>query len=156
MAPVTRPIPLRAHQVLCLQGFRGLGYSAAFVEEMAAVQATLRADPARLVRLAAEPDVLCAACPNLREAGCSLGGPDHEAHMRRHDRAVLAVLGVREGQVLAWAEVLDRVRRSVRGADLPALCTSCPWLPLGVCAQALEALRASGEGEAPVPAPRQR
>ena len=35
------PFPLRAHMALCLLGFRGSGYSPAFVEAMAAIQADL-------------------------------------------------------------------------------------------------------------------
>ena len=135
------PLTLRAHQVLCLQGFQGLGYSDGFVEQMTAVQAGLRERPAHVLRLVAEPDLLCGACPHLSGC-CVLQGPDHETHMRAHDERVLERLGLEPGAVLPWAEVLDRIAEQVRGDDLPGICTTCPWLPLGLCATAMDRLAA--------------
>ena len=131
--------------VLCLMGFRGKGYSGSFVAEMSDVHRRLQADPEQPVRLISSPDRLCAACPNLRGGGCTLQGPDHEAHMRAQDEDVLRRLGLAAGGVYAWRVVLDRVRARVRGADLPAICTTCPWLSLGWCAEGVDALRAPAE-----------
>ena len=133
--------PLRAHMALCLLGFRGRGYSPAFVEAMDALQRELRASPGRAVRLVEAPDPLCGTCPNLTDGGCTLGGPDHEAHMRAQDRDVLDRLGLAPGAELAWGDVLERIGRSIRGTDLPGICTTCPWLGLGWCAEGVDALR---------------
>ena len=132
---------------LCLLGFRGSGYSPAFVERMQAIQDTLTADPTRQVALVDRPDRICDACPNLAEAGCTLGGPAHEAHMRDHDREVLRRLGLEAGTAQSWAAVLARIGGSIRGADLDAICTTCPWLPLGICRESVDALCGS-PGEA--------
>jgi uncharacterized protein len=126
---------------LCLLGFRGSGYSPAFIAAMRASQAALREDPDQPIRLVDGPDRICDACPNLGPAGCTLGGPDHEAHMHAHDREVLRRLGLAPGSPTTWREVLTRIRGSLRGADLAAICTTCPWLPLGVCASSVDALR---------------
>jgi len=140
--PVTTPIPLRAHQVLCLQGFRGAGYSDAFVARMREVQQALVGNPDRRVELRAQPDVLCAACPNLDPVrGCTLQGLGHEVHMKAHDREVLRRLRLEEGATPAWGEVLERIASNVRGEDLPAICTTCPWLSMGACAQGVDRLR---------------
>ena len=144
------PHPLRGHMALCLLGFRGSGYSPGFIEVMAEVQTALQADPGVRVRLVDAPDAICAACPNLAPQGCTLGGSDHEAHMQAHDREVLRRLGVEPGAVLPWADVLARVAEHIRGADLPAICTTCPWLPLGVCQQSVEDLSQGGESPAEV------
>ena len=135
---MTGPIPLRAHNLLCLLGYRGKGYDARFVAEMTAVHEALRADPQTCVEIRTSPDRLCTACPNLREGGCTLAGPDHEAHMRSQDEDVARRLGLRAGDVVTWAEVLGRVAAGVRGTDLPAICTTCPWLALGWCAEGIE------------------
>ena len=145
---VPDPLPLRAHMALCLLGFRGSGYSEAFVEQMQAIQDALRDDPARHVALIDANDSICAACPHLDGArGCTLGGPDHEAHMQAHDREVLRRLGLEAGQAMPWAALLERIGGRIRGADLDAICTTCPWLPLGVCRQSVDALCGS-PGEA--------
>lgn len=133
------PLPLRAHNVLCLQGFRGRGYSEAFVEQMAEIHAALGEDPGHEVVLLDTPDLLCLVCPHL-EAGCTLGGPDHEAHMQAQDRDVLKRLGLEVGDVVTWAEVLERIGEHIRGADLPTICTTCPWLRLGWCESGVDAL----------------
>ena len=142
MSARAEPIALRAHNVLCLLGFRGEGYSPAFVRETRAVHEALARDPSLLVRVLASPDRLCSACPNLREGGCTLGGPLHEAHMRAQDEDVLSRLGLSAGEVAPWSDVLARVAARVRGTDLPAICTTCPWLHLGWCAQGVDGLRA--------------
>ncbi|MHC5009888.1 MAG: DUF1284 domain-containing protein [Planctomycetota bacterium] len=134
------PIEIRAHSLLCLQGFRGEGYSSAFVARMGEIHHRLRTDPEQPVRILVSPDELCAACPHL-EHGCTLGGPGHEAHMRAQDEAVLARLDLQPDSVHPWQTVLERIRMHVRGGDLPAICTTCPWLPLGWCAEGIEALR---------------
>jgi hypothetical protein len=141
-------ITLRAHQVLCLQGFRGEGYSVSFVEEMTQVHRALADDPEQPVTLVVEPDRLCGACVHLRKGGCTLGGPGHEAHMRDQDREVLRRLGLDAGGTWPWREILARVRFSVRGADLPAICTTCPWLPLGWCRSAVDRLATPDPAEA--------
>jgi hypothetical protein len=135
---------------LCLLGFRGSGYSPGFVEVMTEVQAALQADPGLRIRLVDVPDPICAACPNLASQGCTLGGSDHEAHMQTHDREVLRRLGLTPGAVLPWADVLARVGERIRGADLPAICTTCPWLPLGVCRHSVDALSRGGDSSAEV------
>lgn len=148
MHAVPDPLPLRAHMALCLLGFRGSGYSAAFIEQMQTIQDRLRAAPETPVALIDAPDGICAACPNLAGArGCTLGGPEHEAHMHAHDGEVLRRLGLAPGTALPWSEVLARIGSSIRGDDLDAICTTCPWLPLGVCRESVDALRVSA-GEA--------
>jgi hypothetical protein len=138
---MTQPIPLRAHMVLCLIGFRGSGYSPSFVGAMRNLQERLLDNPGLAVRLQNEPDDLCAACPHVGDEGCQLQGPLHEAHMRAHDGAVLHRLGLVAGTVLSWSDVLGRVRERIRGSDLPQICTTCPWLPIGVCRESVDGLR---------------
>lgn len=136
------PIRIRAHNLLCLLGYRGRGYDAAFVEGMTAIHRILRADPETRVQAQASPDVVCDVCPNLSGGGCILGGPHHEAHMRAQDLDVLRRLDLVEGHVYTWREILARVAGSVRGEDLRAICTTCPWLRFGWCAEGVERVRA--------------
>ena len=138
---MAEPTPLRAHMTLCLLGFRGSGYSPEFVGAMRRFQEQLQDDPGHELRLVTEPDPLCGTCPHLGAEGCELKGEGHEAHMRAHDAAVLHRLGLRTGDVLRWEDLLLRVRQRIRGSDLPQICTTCPWLPLGVCQESIDGLR---------------
>lgn len=144
------PIPVRAHNLLCLLGYRGRGYDDRFVLEMTAVHRALASAPETLVEVRTAPDRLCTACPHLRDRGCTLGGDRHETHMRAQDEDVAARLGLRAGDVVPWREIVARVAASVRGADLPTICTTCPWLSLGWCAEGVERVRA-GPASAALP-----
>ena len=136
---------IRGHTLLCLQGFRGEGYSPDFVQNMAAIHRDLATEPDRMVEVVEAPDVVCGACPHLIASGCALNGDRAEEGMRAQDRDVLARLGLRSGMQVRWREILERIRMSVRGADLPEICGSCRWLPLGYCKEGIDRLR-NGEG----------
>ena len=127
--------------VLCLLGFRGSGYSPAFVRTMRDLQERLREEPTARIRLVDGPDLLCEACPNIGPDGCTLGGPNHEAHMRAQDTVILQRLGLQVDVTYPWSAILQRVRKRISGEDLPSICTTCPWLPLGVCSESADELR---------------
>ena len=134
-------IRLRAHTLLCLQGFRGMGYSSEFVDNMAAVHRTLTEHPESLIEILDSPDAVCGACPHRRDAGCTLNGDRTEEEMRSQDHVVLQRLGLHMGSRVPWRDVLDRIRVSVRAADdLPLICGSCRWLPLGFCREGIDRL----------------
>jgi hypothetical protein len=145
-------VRLRGHTLLCLQGFRGKGYSRAFTENLAAIHRSLTSNPEHLVQVLAEPDHVCSVCPHRAPGGCTLNGVDSEQDIQAQDRQVLELLGIDVGQVVPWREVLIRIRATITPADLPAICGQCRWLPLGYCAEGLEWLRretASSVGPSP-------
>ena len=130
---------LRAHNLLCIQGYVGKGYDAAFVANMTRVVNSL--DDATPVTVVAAPDALCTACPHLQESGCALHGAETETGIVQQDRDVLKRLAIRDGETLPWGEILGRIARSVAPGDLDSICGACPWLPLGHCAEGLDKLR---------------
>ena len=134
-------VKIRAHTVLCLQGFRGEGYSIAFVDNMAAIARRLCEDSHQLVEIIDGPDAVCGACPHLRRDGCTLHGEDTEPAMRAQDHEVLARLGLHVGDRLPWADILNRIRRSLTGESLTDICGECRWLPLGYCRTGIDRLR---------------
>jgi len=132
-------VRLRGHNVLCIQGFVGKGYSESFVANMTDVVDSLAKDDTE-VTLLDEPDALCAACPNLEDEGCALHGAGTERRIVHQDRDVLRRLGLQAGETRRWSEIVDRIREHVRPDDLDAICGSCPWLPLGHCKAGLREL----------------
>lgn len=138
-----RPIRVRGHTLLCLQGFRGEGYSPGFVQNMASIHAELLKNPEAWIEVVEEPDAICAACPHRMPAGCGLHGDASEEGMQAQDGHVLRLLSLRPGDRLQWREVLERIRRSVTGASLPSICGQCRWLPLGYCRDGIDRLRSS-------------
>ena len=137
------PMRLRGHTLICLQGFQGKGYSPEFVENLARIHQELADDRQREVEVVDTPDAVCGACPHHAAAGCSLNGESSEEGIQDQDRRVLQLLGLARGTRITWGEILDRIRTAISGDDLPAICGSCRWLPLGYCRDGIEQLRAS-------------
>jgi len=134
-------VKLRAHNLLCIQGFVGKGYSPEFVANMKAIVGGLGGRTE--VTVVDEPDSLCSACPNLRASGCALHGEGTEKGIVTQDRDVLERLGLEAGGTTTWGEILARIRTSVAPEDLDDICGTCPWLPLGHCKEGLARLRAT-------------
>ncbi len=59
----------RVHHILCTSLYEGKGYSGAFCENMSSVVERLRANPEEELVPVAEPDVICAGCPNRTAGG---------------------------------------------------------------------------------------
>ena len=134
-------IRLRAHTLLCLQGFRGKGYSPEFVRNLSSIHGNLSENPETLVEVVDMPDAVCGACPHQEASGCTLNGPLSEDEMRKQDRHVLALLDLHAGARVEWSEILNRIRASVTGSSLPSICGQCRWLPLGYCREGIDRLR---------------
>lgn len=121
---------IRAHNLLCIQGFVGKGYSPEFVANMTRVVESL---PGSDVTVLDTPDVLCDACPNLAASGCTLHGEGTEQGIVHQDRDVMTRLGMRTGETYAWSEIMTRIRDRIVPDDLDEICGTCPWLSLGHC-----------------------
>ena len=134
-------IRIRAHTLLCLQGFRGKGYSPEFVENLAGIHAGLFENPDSWVEVVDVPDAVCGVCPHREHSGCAVNGPLSEQEMRLQDRHVLTLLNLQAGTRVMWRDILDRIRGSITGVDLPDICGQCRWLPLGYCREGIDRLR---------------
>jgi hypothetical protein len=134
-------IRIRAHTLLCLQGFRGKGYSPEFVRNLSTIHGNLFENPETFVEVVDMPDAVSGACPHQEASGCALNGPLSEEEMCLQDRHVLALLDLQAGARVQWSEVLNRIRASLTGASLPAICGQCRWLPLGYCREGIDRLR---------------
>jgi hypothetical protein len=108
---------------------------------MAAIHHRLSAHPEVLVEVATSPDAVCAACPHQQSFGCTLNSEQSEDEMVAQDQVVMRRLGLKEGDCLRWEEILMRIRAAVSGEDLPSICGSCRWLPLGYCREGINRLR---------------
>ena len=115
--------------MLCVFGFRGMGYDEAHAEAMAVVIERLRA-PEAMVCLVAGLDAVCAVCPHREADRCA--SPEH-----RRDRAVLAALELAPGHVERAETLFARVARGIFPEDLAVLCAGCSWHAWGVCAEGL-------------------
>jgi hypothetical protein len=117
---------LRGHHFVCLQFFRGEGYSARFVENLGRVVASATDSPAVLVESA---DDVCAACPGLSADGACLDPNAGEVEVRRLDRLAAGVLGVQPGARLSLADARKRLAADAIsvGRWRFEACGGCTW-----------------------------
>jgi uncharacterized protein len=137
-------INLRGHHLLCLLGYRGMGYSKEFCENMTVVYEKLRKGPETMIGIVLGPDDLCAAYPKDQESHCE------GRTVYQRDADILEKLGLQVGMERSWSDICSQVTEHVEPSDISHLCATCRWQPYGVCA---EGVRIIAEGGALPPAP---
>jgi hypothetical protein len=119
-------IRLRGHHLLCLLGFRGMGYSDDFCSNMKIIYETLRTEPETIVEIIEGPDDICRAYPPDKPGHCD--GTVYEL-----DGKILRQLGLAPGSIGSWRDICARIADRVAPTDIALLCTTCPWEKYGVC-----------------------
>ncbi|OMF37283.1 hypothetical protein BK133_06690 [Paenibacillus sp. FSL H8-0548] len=121
-------IRLRGHHLLCLLGYRGMGYSDDFCTNMTIIYETLRTSPHTEVEIVIGPDDVCKAYPPDKAYHC-------EGTVYGLDAAVLAKLGLSANERDSWQSICSRVAATMVPEDISRLCTTCPWEKYGVCSE---------------------
>lgn len=111
---------LRPHHLLCLQNFRGRGYSDLFTGSMSAAAAGLRRNPRLPIYITEGADTLCRSCPNCRGSECNSCRP------ALFDANVRNAFGIRYGSIMSWEEVLEKTAPLIAGR-IEELCPDCQW-----------------------------
>ena len=127
---------LRGHHLLCLLGYQGMGYSAEYTENMTRLHQTLRSQPETEILLVFGPDDLCDKFPRDHPYHCI------ESNVHQRDNDILNHLGVEIGQVWTWSTLEQRISGNVVPRDIPRFCSTCPWLPYGVCEKGVDRIKA--------------
>ncbi|OON95654.1 MAG: hypothetical protein ATN31_10685 [Candidatus Epulonipiscioides saccharophilum] len=114
---------IRAHHGVCIQLFRGRGYSVEFVENMTNFIKILKDNPK--IEVVAQCDVLCASCPHKsKQDRC--GRYDK---VLQFDNNVLTCLNIEAGQKFFWNDFRDNVRKEIlENNKLQEVCNGCSWL----------------------------
>ncbi|MEW6446477.1 MAG: DUF1284 domain-containing protein [Bacillota bacterium] len=117
-------IKLRGHHLICLQFFRGEGYSREFVENLENVIG--RAERGEEIELVEGPDDVCRTCASLHDGRCTSEPAGGEAKIRPLDSKAADRLGVGIGERVFWREITARVSATPKGW-LAAFCEGCRW-----------------------------
>jgi len=138
---LAHPLTIRGHHLLCLLGFRGRGYSPAFVEAMRRVSEVFRYVPDASIVLVTRCDVICAWCPHNIDEECRKS-TDAASRIKDKDAAILKKLGFRANSRTTPREAWEKVKERFMPDDITAMCGRCQWLELGYCQEGLTKLRA--------------
>ncbi|MDI3257912.1 MAG: DUF1284 domain-containing protein [Kyrpidia sp.] len=136
-----RPLRLRAHHLLCIHGFRGMGYDDEFVVNMSEIVRRFHGEPELQIQVLNNLDAVCSACPSNGGDVCERERRDR--HIQAMDGRVIEKLGLTAGGIYTRDELVRRTAAAVAPEDLDVLCQGCRWLPCGVCKEGMAALRAA-------------
>mgnify|MGYP000951224147 CR=1 FL=1 len=116
-------IKIRAHHLLCMQGFQGYGYSQGFQRNLEEIINYLESNPYSSLKLVADTDVICLKCPHLEDGHC-----DRYSYpaIRDMDLKVLEKLDLEVGVIEPVQKLLSQVK-AWNIHDLREVCGECSW-----------------------------
>jgi hypothetical protein len=117
---------LRGHHLICLQFYRGEGYSDEFVTNLDRVRNDAVDTPAIIV---SGPDHVCAACPGLGADGTCQHPDTGEAEALRIDALALQLVDAAIGETLSLTQVHSRLAAdpAARERWRAESCATCLW-----------------------------
>lgn len=132
---------LRGHHLLCVHGFRGMGYSPEFVKKMESIVKDIR-DPEKdfHIKVVAAFDDACMSCPHRGLEICEAGEGSNE-HVLSMDGKIIRHLGLEPGSSYLKSYLVNLTAEKVEPDDLDYLCKNCSWLQYGVCKEGIANLR---------------
>ena len=118
---------IRAHHLLCMQGFQGYGYSQDFVANMAQVVKDINSFPDLKVEIITECDVICSHCPYNKGGVCEKN-VDSAEKLKNMDMHVLKRLGLKERAKVKAKDIISLVKTKLRNfSDIEDICGDCEW-----------------------------
>ncbi len=116
-------IEIRAHHLLCMQGFQGYGYSKEFELNLEKIINYLDSHPYCRLKIVIEADIICRKCPHLKDGRCikSL------TSISKMDVLVLKKLGLSEGTEDVARNLFFKVNNVLNPGDLQEICGDCSW-----------------------------
>jgi hypothetical protein len=134
-------IPLRAHHLLCLLGFQGIGYTAGFIKNFEKVKRLIEQKPDITIEVVDDCDVICLACPNAQGADCFKGGLKYDRTVKEMDRRVMERLDIRPGDKFKAEELFELIKEKIDPEDINDICRGCEFSSLGFCKRGLKNLK---------------
>ena len=111
---------LRAHHLLCILGFRGLGYDEKFIKKMESVIQRIKEQPDLGIEIIKECDDICAACPFNVEGFCRNEVVEGEETVRGKDQVVVERLELKERKKYNLKEILNSIKKKIKSGDFIA------------------------------------
>ena len=119
------PIRIRAHHLLCIQGFHGLGYDQKFIQRMEEIVALLSSNTSLEVEIITEADEICENCPNLNEGACA---KDQGSKIKELDVHVINHTLLKENDTMTFKRAIDTVNHALNTSDVKFICECCEWI----------------------------
>lgn len=116
-------IKIRAHHLLCLQGFQGYGYDQDFTSGMEKILQILKSDPSPKIEIIKEADDICKICPNLSEDQCV-----NYSKIKQMDSNILNCISLKEKHILTFKSALQIIDQELCSETVKTVCEDCIWI----------------------------
>jgi hypothetical protein len=116
------PIRIRAHHLLCIQGFQGYGYNSDFIKHLEKIITFLDLNPHSKLQIVLETDEICSHCPYEQESFCNRDTEIGKIDIRIIERASIDVK-----KFYSFKEVQKLINEYLNHQDIMDICGKCSW-----------------------------
>jgi hypothetical protein len=120
------PIRIRAHHLLCIQGFQGYGYSPDFAEQMEKIISFLDSNPSYDLQIIVGADEICSHCPHEDNGECERDS-DSLNLIGKIDSLVIEKADLEENGIYYTEDALNLVYYNLDSNDIIEICGKCSW-----------------------------
>lgn len=118
------PIVIRAHHLLCIQGFQGYGYTPDFEQHMGSFVVFLNSNPSFKLQIVAENDEICSHCPYEVDGLCE---KDSQNEIVKVDNLVIERASLDINQINSIEDTIELINNNLNRNDLVEICFNCNW-----------------------------
>ena len=131
---------IRPHHLLCILGYRGLGYNENFTSNMTKIVKDLRSNPNTIINVSPEADDICIACP-YNSKGICVKKPNSEEIVHNLDSEYLKLFQIPLKTPISIKYVWKNIVSSVSVEAMKNICKECEWWSYGYCSEGLGKLK---------------
>lgn len=120
-------IKIRAHHLLCFQGYQGYGYNDDFKANLEQIIKLINTTTGLVIEVIAENDVICRCCPYTGEAGC-MKDTYSAPKIWSMDLKILEKLNLKTGTKMKAHDLITLTNTMFKTClDVQGICTHCHW-----------------------------
>ncbi len=119
------PIRIRAHHLLCIQGFQGYGYDRYFEEHMKNVFHYFFSNPKNKLQIIVANDEICSHCPH--EVGNQCIRDSDVSNIGKLNQTVIDRAFLTENTFYSFENAVNSVNNNLKNDDILEICGECGW-----------------------------
>lgn len=120
-----KTLKIRAHHLLCIQGFQGYGYNREFIQKFAEIVKRIESNPA--AQIITECDEICFCCPYIVEGICQKSS-DAAQNVKDMDQSLMKKLSIEDGAKGKIKDFISLTNTKLkRSLDVEEVCGNCSW-----------------------------
>lgn len=121
-------IKLRPHHILCIQNYKGRGYSLEFTQNMDKIVERLKHNSKEEIEMIFSTDDVCSNCPNKQGEDLCISN----YKIKLIDNKVIEYLDLKEA-VYEYDYLVKLLKKTINKNSFRDICGECEWYKKGLC-----------------------